>query len=92
MSITNEEIQQALRIKKVINAFFEKTNSNKIEAKELMNDFIKAGIFKTNNQDGLPIRSFLRNLEKENHLHLIPQAFFEQKDQNKNWFFIKSNK
>lgn len=92
MSISNDEIQRALRIKRVVNAYFDKTNISKIEAKELMNEFISAGIFIKNNQDGLSIRSFLRDLEKENHLHLIPHAFFEQKDLNKNWFFIKSSK
>ena len=92
MALTNQDIQKALKIKKVVNEYFERTNLTKIEAKELMPDFIAKGIFVSNNQDGLPIRSFLRKLDDEKYLKLIPQTFFEQKDQNKNWFFIKSMK
>lgn len=92
MTLSNTDIQKALKIKKVVNEYFAKTNLTKIEAKELMPDFIAKGIFDTNNQDGLPIRSFLRKLDDEKYLNLIPQTFFEQKDQNKNWFFIKPNK
>lgn len=92
MALTNLDIQKAFKIKKVVTEYFERTNLTKVEAKELMPDFIAKGIFETNNQDGLPIRTFLRKLDEEKHLKLIPQIFFEQKDQNKNWFFIKSNK
>ena len=52
--------------------------------------FIERGIFKKNYKDGLPIREFLRRLEQENHLHLIPQVQVERKDVNINWYFIKT--
>ena len=90
MSLTSFEIQKALKIKKVVYEYFEKNNLTKIEAKELMPDFIAKDVFDSNNQDGLEIRKFLRKLDDEKNLKLIPQAFFEQKDQNKNWFFIKT--
>ena len=92
MALTHLDIQKALKIKKVVAEYFERNNLTKVEAKELMPNFIAKGIFYTNNQDGLPIRIFLRKLDDEKNLKLIPQAFFEQKDQNKNWFFIKSKK
>ncbi len=92
MSITTADIQKALRIKRAVNEYFEHKTETKVEAKELMNLFIKNGIFTHNNQDGLPIRDFLRYLEEKEHLHLIPQVYFEQKDINKNWYFIKTNK
>ncbi len=85
-------MQKTLRIKRVVDIYFERTNSTKVEAKELMQDFIANGIFDHNNKDGSPIRDFLRKLDDEKHLHLLPQAFFEQKAINKNWFFIKSVK
>ena len=93
MALTSEEIQKALKIKKVVTKFFERTNLSKVQAKELMPDLINNGIFPSNHQDGFPIRDFLRKLDGEKHLHLIPQIFFEQKDKNKNWFFksIESN-
>ena len=92
MAISNTDIQKALRIRRVVKEYFENNTVTKIQAKELMNSFIEKGIFTSNNKDGLPIRDFLRHLDEHNHLHLIPEAYFEQKDVNKNWYFIKSNK
>jgi len=92
MSVTDDDIQKAFRIKRAVKEYFENSTETKIQAKELMNFFIARGIFSSNHKDGLPIRDFLRHLNENMHLHLIPQAFFEQKDLNKNWFFIKSNK
>lgn len=92
MSITNEDIQQALRIKRAINEHFENSLETKVMAKELMPLFISKGIFNKDHKEGLPIREFLRHLEENKHLHLIPQVHFEQKDSNKNWYFIKTNK
>lgn len=92
MRITDGDIQKSLRIKRAVNEYFENSSETKVQAKELMNFFITRGIFNSNHKDGLPIRDFLRLLYENGHLHLIPQAFFEQKDVNKNWFFIKSNK
>lgn len=91
MSVTNADIQKALRIKKTVKDFFEKSTETKIQAKELMPSFISNGIFTKDNQDGYPIRNFLRHLDENKSLHLIPQAHFEQKAQNKNWYFIKTN-
>lgn len=92
MKVTDADIQKALRIKRAVKEYFESSSETKVQAKELMTFFIARGIFKSNHKDGLPIRDFLRFLNENGHLHLIPQAFFEQKDVNKNWFFIKSNK
>ena len=89
MSITNDNIQKALRIKRAVNEYFEGSNEQRVQAKELMNWFISKDIFKSNYQDGLPIREFLRLLDENNQLKLIPQVYFEQKVQNKNWYFIK---
>lgn len=91
MEITNNDIQKALRIKRAVNEYFENSSETKIQAKELMNLFINKEIFNTNNQDGLPIRDFLRHLFENEQLKLIPQVYFEQKEQNKNWYFIKTN-
>lgn len=90
MKITKDDIQKTLRIKRVVNKYFEISSESKIPAKELMELFIKEEIFDKNYKDGQPIRDFLRYLEENNHLHLIPQVFFEQKEQNKNWYFIAS--
>ena len=92
MSITAADIQKALRIKRAVPEYFENTGQTKVMAKNLMTLLISKEIFTKDHKEGLPIRDFLRHLDENNHLHLIPQVFIEQKDENKNWFFIKSNK
>jgi len=72
MAITETEIQMAFRIKRCVKEFFDTHNQTEIEAKELMPLFIKKGIFNSNHQVGLPIQDFLRYLEKEKYLNLIP--------------------
>ncbi len=74
-------MQKALRIKRAVNEYLKNSNENKVPAKELMNIFINKGIFTINNRDGLPIRNFLRFLDDNKQLKLIPQVFFEQKNQ-----------
>ena len=88
MALTSKDIQSTIRIKRCVTEFFEANDRSRIQAKDLMPLFIEKGIFEANVKDGLPIRNFLRHLEKENHLHLIPQAFFEPKDVTKNWYFL----
>lgn len=91
MSITTSDIQKALRIKKAVTEYFENSGQTKVMAKDLMTLFISKDIFTKDQKEGLPIRDFLRHLDENNHLHLIPQIHIEQKDKNKNWYFIKTN-
>ena len=91
MNLSTDDIQKALRIKRAVAEYFEHSLETKVQAKELMNHFISKGIFNSNNQDGLPIRNFLRQLNEYNQLKLIQQVHFEQKGQNKNWFFINKS-
>ena len=92
MSISNADIQKAIRIRKSVSDFFEKSPETKILAKDLMQKFIKDGIFLKDDKEGLPIRSFLRLLLDNNHLHLVSQAWPEPKIKNNNWYFLKTNK
>jgi len=87
--MNQDKIQNAFKIKKVVSQYFVDSIETKVMAKELMPQFIKAGIFQKNHKDGLPIRELLRELDSEGLLKLIPQVHFEQKEINKNWFFIK---
>lgn len=91
MELTQRQIQKALLIKKAVTDYFEVNKEKQVQAKELMSFFIKRGIYKSNNKDGLEIRSFLRLLNKKKGLHNIPQAHFEQKPKNKSWFFVNSS-
>lgn len=69
--------------------YFAKTdNPRKVPAKDLMPEFIRAGVFKTDNKGGLPIRRLLRELDKSDKLSLIPYVLAERKDVNVSWYFI----
>ena len=76
------------KINTVIKAYFDLNKSIKIiPAKDLMPQFIKAGIFSKDEKAGLPIRNVLRALDKKNELSLIPYTVAERKTKNTNWFF-----
>jgi hypothetical protein len=78
-------------INEVIFDYFERNKSvSKVQAKKLMPQFIKAGIFISNQKDGLPIRKVLRDLDEKNKLHLIPYALAERKEKNTSWYFVNT--
>jgi hypothetical protein len=60
MSITNADIQKALRIKKAVTEYFDSSNQTKVMAKDLMTVFVAKEIFNKDHKEGLPIRDFLR--------------------------------
>lgn len=79
-------------INKVLKEFFaDSSNPRIVQAKEFMNLFISNGIFNQNDQDGLPIRKLLRELNQENKISAIPYALGKKKEKNINWFFIDSH-
>jgi len=65
--------------KVVINYFKVNPKISKILAKELMPDFIKAGISNKDHKEGLPIRNILRALDKQKQLALLPHIIAERK-------------
>ena len=83
----NEE--KIARINEVVTDYFENNPSvDKILAKDLMPEFIKAGIFiKDSEREGLPIRKLLRELDRNNELDKIPSLLPERKTKNTNWYF-----
>jgi hypothetical protein len=83
------DLNQINKINQVIAAYFEANPGvTKIAAKELMPEFMKAGIFDYNHRDGLPLREILRGLDRENRLNLIPSLYAERKTRNTYWYFI----
>ena len=89
MPTTKNTIQQALRIKKAVQDYFDKNPSViKIRAKDLMPYFIKNGIFDFDHRNGLPIRNLLRELDANIMLHIIPHIRADRKQKNTNWFFV----
>lgn len=81
-------IDKINHINKVLQKYFEQNKSVSIvPAKDMMPHFIKAGIFPTDQKNGLPIRDILRKLDKANQLNKIPFVYAERKLQNTNWYF-----
>ncbi|MFY0600701.1 MAG: hypothetical protein JXR03_13595 [Cyclobacteriaceae bacterium] len=77
-------------INQVVSAYFERnTKGDVVAAKELMPDFIKAGVFTKDEKKGLPIRKVLRALDEEKALNKIPQLHAERKDKNTFWYFLR---
>lgn len=64
------------------------SNPRKVPAKDLMPEFIKAGVFSVDRKGGLPIRSLLRELDNSNMLSAIPYALADRKQVNVNWYFV----
>lgn len=77
------------KINKVLADYFERNkNVEKIPALDLMDEFVAAGIFKSDSERaGLPIRKIPRELDSKNELYLIPYVIAERKQKNTNWFF-----
>lgn len=80
-----------ITINKVLADYFGKHPGATVMAKEMMNDFIKAGVFPADNKKGLPIRKLLRDLDDANNLHLIPYVRVERKAVNRNWYFCDTS-
>ena len=77
-------------INRVIGAYFIRHKEvDKILAKELMPDFISAGIFSKDTREGLPIRKILRELDEDGLLKLIPYVHPERKEKSTNWYFVR---
>lgn len=81
--------QKIKKINEVIGQYFETNkDSQKVPAKNLMPQFIKAGIFIKDHRRGLPIREILRELDSQNELSRIPYVFPERKTKNTYWYFV----
>lgn len=83
--------ERIVGINKILKEHF-KTNKGRIRAKELMPQFIKAGIFDRDyEREGYPIREFLRDLNKAGELWKIPYVEAEQKQAKTFWYFAPSS-
>lgn len=78
-------------INRVIEDFFAmNTAINTMPAKDLMPNFIKAGVFVADLKGGLSIRRILRSLDDNNQLSLIPSVHPDRKTSKNNWYFTRS--
>jgi hypothetical protein len=89
MNISVSTSQQASKVKRAVQKFFDKNpDAGKIPAKDLMPHFIEEGIFTYDHRNGLPIRNLLRELDRSGSLELIPHVLPKRKKVNTNWFFV----
>lgn len=80
------------QINLVLKDYFALNKSVKIiPAKDMMSYFVLAGVFPSDQKNGLPIRKILRMLDEKNQLPLIPFVYPERKLKNTSWFFRNSN-
>lgn len=85
-----QEEEAITGINKVVSDYFEKTSKADVVAvKELMPQFVQAGIFVADHKKGLPIRKVLRGLDEQGALEKIPCIHAERKDKNTFWYFVR---
>ena len=73
-------------INQVLEKYFE-THKQTIAAKDMMPQFIQAGVFDKDRKEGLPIRDLLRDLDAKNCLHQIPFITVIRRSKNRYWYF-----
>jgi hypothetical protein len=87
-----KDLSKVEKINTVIEEYFTANASLTIvPVKNLMSDFIKAGIFPKDIKKGLPIRLILRELDASNELALIPFVHAERHGEHTYWYFIPAN-
>ena len=85
---SEKKVHKIGRIDQIVRDYFEKNKSiDEIPAKDLMPLFIQKGIFLNDQKKGLPIRKLLRDLNRENKLHLLKNIKVLRKNVNSNWYF-----
>ena len=91
--LSEYNIQKAGTIDQIVFDYFKLHSKVKeVQAKDLMEDFIKGGVFNKDYKDGLPLRDFLKKLEDNDSLDLFKQTKLIRKVENKYWFFVKRTK
>lgn len=75
-------------LNQIIDTYFdEHPDVSNIPAKDLMPQFVKAGIFDKDTKRGLPVRKLLRALDRTNELHLIPTVIANHDEKHTSWSF-----
>ncbi len=76
-------------INQVIETYFKAhIDTSIVPVKELMQEFIAAGVFKKDVKNGKPIRDVLKQLNKSNELAQIPYAHAIQNGDDTYWYFV----
>lgn len=80
--------EKAFAINDGVNNYFQTHPSvTEVKPKDLMAALIKAGIFRSDHREGLPLRNVLRELDKNKLLYLLPLLRVERGTKNRSWYF-----
>lgn len=92
--MTKYELRQiADAINNVVTQYFQKNPAiTEVKPKDVMPFLVRAGVFRKDHRDGLPLRNVLRELDSKNLLHLIPLLRVERKTKNRFWYFTAAGR
>jgi len=83
--------ERIYKINQVVEEYYRRNpNTQSVPAKDLMPEFIAAGIYEKDQRNGLPIRKDLRTLDDKGELGRIPFVHVVRKNVNRSWYFIPS--
>lgn len=86
------EMKKIDLVNSIIKEYFIKNQTLEIvPVKDLMVDFINAGIFAKDVKKGFPIRKYLRELDEAGELNQIPLVYAERNEKNTYWYFVQSD-
>lgn len=83
------EDKKVIEMSQSIKAYMNSNNIAEAKPKDLMSWLIRQGDFSKDHRNGLPLRDVLRDLDKQNKLHLMPNLRVERKIKNRYWTFVK---
>lgn len=91
--LSEYNIQKVGKIDQIVFDYFTQNPKVKeVQAKDLMEDFVKAGVFSKDYKAGLPLREFLKKVEDSNNLDLFKKATLIRNEETKYWFFVRIGK
>jgi len=91
--LSEYNIQKASSIDQIVFDYFKLNPKVKeIQAKDLMEIFVRENVFSKDYKEGLPLRDFLKKVEESDNLNLFKKTSLVRKEENRYWFFVRRAK
>jgi hypothetical protein len=88
LTLSEKRMHKIGRIDQIVRDYFlTHPDQKEVLAKDLMPLFIEKSIFFKDQRGGLPIRTLLRQLDRENKLLLLEHVRVVRHAVNRNWYF-----
>jgi hypothetical protein len=88
LTLSEKRIHKIGRIDQIVRDYFlAHPDQKEVLAKNLMPLFIDKSVFFKDHRGGLPIRTLLRQLDRENKLSLLKHVRVARHSVNRNWYF-----